>query len=83
VERSKNILPRDAIRLDDLRAWHVILCDLRGLPKAAPRRRQVAATWPAAVHEAARPRAEAALQQLRQSPRQHLQRLHGAEELNA
>jgi len=24
VERSKNIPPRYAIRLDDLRAWHVV-----------------------------------------------------------
>jgi hypothetical protein len=38
---------------------------------------------PSAVHQVARPRAEASLHQLWQSARQRLQRLHGAAELSA
>ena len=56
---------------------------LTGLRKADPHRREAAAAPPAAVHQAARPPAEASLQQLRQSPGQHLERLHRAAELNA
>jgi hypothetical protein len=56
--------------------------DLCGLPQPSPHRRQAAAARPAAVHQAARRRAKASLQRLRQSPRQHLERLDGAAELN-
>jgi hypothetical protein len=36
VEQNKNIPPGYAIRLDDLRAWHAVFCDLCNLPKADP-----------------------------------------------
>jgi hypothetical protein len=82
VERTKNITPRNASRLDDLRAWHVVFAtcaacgkrthiDARLLQHGRP------------PHQAARSRAEASLQQLRQSSRQHLERHDGAAELNA